>query len=81
MTALRREAYQLLETLPEENLLAVIQFLQAEKQKQLLKEQRLTEKRIALEELLQFSKTIPELDDDKELAQYRQEKFANAHFN
>ena len=36
MTALRREAYQLLETLPEENLLAVIQFLQAEKQKQLL---------------------------------------------
>ena len=81
MTSLRQEAFQLLESIPEESLFSVIQYLQAEKLSRLSREQRIKEKRIALDELLQFSKPIPELDDEKELAQYREEKFGNAHIN
>ncbi|MBR1646247.1 MAG: toxin-antitoxin system protein [Selenomonadaceae bacterium] len=81
MTPLRQEAFQLLASIPEESLFSVIQYLQAEKLSQLSREQRIKEKKIALDELLQFSKPIPELDDEKELAQYREEKFGNAHIN
>lgn len=79
MTPLRQEAFQLLETVPEENLFAVIKFLQAENLRRLSKTQRLEEKRVAFEELLRLSKPIPKLDDEKELAQYREEKFCNAN--
>lgn len=81
MTSLRLEAFQLLEAIPEEGLFSVIQFLQEEKLRQLSREQRIKEKRVALDELLQLSKPIPELDDQKELAQYREEKFGNANLN
>ncbi len=81
MTALRQEAFQLLKMVPEDNLFSVIQFLQAERVNQLSREQRLAEKRIAFNELLQLSKAIPDLDDEKELAQYREEKFGNANLN
>ena len=81
MTPLRKEAYQLLETVPEENLFTVIQFLQVERIKQLSREQRRSEKRTALEELLQLSKPIPDLNDEKELAQYYEEKFGYANSN
>lgn len=81
MTPLRKEAYQLLETVPEENLFAVIQFLQAERIRQLSREQRLAEKRTAFEELLRLSKSIPNLDEEKELAQYYEEKFGYANSN
>lgn len=81
MTSLRLEAFQLLEAIPEECLFSVIQFLQEEKLRQLSREQRIKEKRVALDELLQLSKPIPELDDQKELAQYREEKFGNANLN
>ena len=49
--------------------------------KALSKNQRLEEKRVALNELLQLCKPISELDCEKELAQYRREKFgyANTH--
>ena len=81
MTPLRQQAFQLLELTPEENLFAVIQYLQAKSLKQLSKDQRIESKRVALDELLQLCKPIPQLDEKKELAQYRQEKFgyANTH--
>lgn len=81
MTPLRQEAFQLLESMPEETLFSVIQYLQAEKLKQLSRDQRLEEKRVALDELLQLCKPIPALNCEKELAQYRREKFgyANTH--
>ena len=81
MTPLRKEVYQLLETVPEENLFAVIQFLQTERIRQLSREQRLAEKRTAFEELLRLSKPIPDLDEEKELVQYYEEKFDYANSN
>lgn len=81
MTPLRKEAHQLLETVPEENLFAVIQFLQAKRIRQLSREQRITKNSTALEELLQLSKPIPDLNDEKELAQYREEKFGYENSN
>ncbi len=68
-----------MEAVPEENLFAVIKFLQAENLRRLSKTQRLEEKRVAFEELLRLSKPIPELNDEKELAQYREAKFGNAN--
>lgn len=58
-----------MESVPEENLFAVIKFLQTENLRRLSKTQRLEEKRVAFEELLRLSKPIPNLDDEKELAQ------------
>ena len=81
MTPLRQQAFEMLQSFPDEKLFVLIQFMQAEKRSRLSREQRIKEKRIALDELLQFSKPIPELDDEKELAQYREEKFGNAHIN
>ncbi len=75
MTPLRREAFQLLESLPEENLFSVIQYLQAEKINRLSREQRLAEKKAALDEILQLRKSIPDLDEKKELDEYYREKF------
>ena len=62
MTALRQQAFEMLQSFPDDKLFVLIQFMQAEKLSQLSREQRIKEKRIALDELLQFSKPIPELD-------------------
>ncbi len=78
MTPLRREAFQLLESMPEENLFAVIQYLQTEKFKRLSREQRIQEKRVALDEMLMLSKSVP-VNEKKALAQYCEEKFGYAH--
>ena len=80
MTPLRQEAFQLLDSMPEEALLSVIQYLQTEKFKRLSKRQRIMEKRIALDELLLLSKSVS-VDEKKELAQYREEKFGHANLD
>ena len=43
------------------------------------KNKRLTRKKAAFEELETLRRKIPDLDYDKELAIYRDEKFGNAH--
>lgn len=81
MTPLRQEAFQLLKLTPEEDLFAVIRYLRSKNLKQPSNKQRIATKRVALDELLQLCKPIPELDEKQKLAQYRQEKFgyASAH--
>ena len=45
------------------------------------KNKRLAMKNAAFEELETLRREIPELDYDKELASYREEKFGNENFN
>lgn len=83
MSPLRQEAIQLIESVPEENLLALIQFMQ-KKAETLSPEERLARKQKAYEELQQLihSKKVYVPDDfdcKKELAQYREERYGNAH--
>ncbi len=78
MSPLRQEAIQLLERVPEEKLIALIQFMQAESDEQLAYRKSRPKNRNALEELLKLCKPVPDLDYKKELTQYREEKFGHA---
>lgn len=82
MTALKREAIQLVEQMPEEQMPYVIQYIHMLKNKDLSteqvseSEQSVTPKMAAfldLEKLL--VPILPELDYDKELAEARNEKY------
>ena len=79
MSPLRQEAIQLLERVPEEKLIALIQFMQTESDEQLAYRKARPKNRNALEELLKLCKPVPDLDYKKELAQYREEKFGHAN--
>lgn len=84
MSPLRQEAFKLLETVPEEDLLSVIQIMQAQF-KSLSREERLAQKQSAyehLQELINSKKVdVPaDFDCKKELAEYREERFDNANF-
>ncbi len=78
MTALRQEAISIVESLPEEKILTLINFLRgitepAEKDNHLLK------KKAAFDELETLRREISDLDYEKELATYREERFGNAN--
>ena len=81
MTALRQEANQMMENLPEEGLLAIIEYMRHYKAQQTATEQRLAKKKLALEKLIKLSKAVPGLDYKKELSEYREERFRNAKFS
>ena len=83
MSPLRKEALQLLETVPEEKLVALIQFMQTQSER-LSRKEELAQKQQAYEELQELiSRKKVHVPDDfdckKELAQYREERFGNAH--
>ena len=79
MTALRREALSLVESLPEEKILTLINFLR-DLEDRAEKNKRLAMKKAAFDELETLRREIPDLDYDKELASYREERFGNANF-
>lgn len=81
MTVLRQKASELLTMMPEESMIALVQYMQKEIVKQISDEKRLEKKATAYENLLKLRKSVPELDYEKELAEYREEKFGNAHFS
>ena len=81
MSDLRQQALELLETMPEEVLANLIQFMQAEKLRQINKAKRLEEKRIAFEELKSLSKSVPDLDEDKARSEYWEEKLGYENFS
>lgn len=81
MTALRREAIQLVEQMPEEQMPYVIQYIRALKDKVLdgsfiLREIEMSPKMKAYRELERMIVPISQtLDYDKELAEARDEKY------
>ena len=81
MTALRQQVHEMVDMMPESVLLNLIQLMKEENIKQTEKQQRIERKRIALEELKQLCKPLPNLDYDKALAEYREEKFGNANLD
>ncbi len=73
MTTLRKNAMDLLEQMPEDKLYFIVQIMQGVKgpygtEKQAAKDQ-------AFEMLEGIRKKVPELDYDKELENYREEKY------
>ena len=77
MSSLRQEALSIVESLPEEKISVLMNFLRELNLTE--KNKRLTRKKAAFEELETLRRKIPDLDYDKELAIYRDEKFGNAH--
>ncbi len=84
ITALRQDAYSLLERVPDDKLFTVVQFMREmeasstrERREQELQERRAAFKR--LQELVDSHPPMPDLDEEKELAEWREEKFGNAN--
>ena len=75
MTALRQQALDLVQSAPEEVLQELIYFMHDEKFRQIEKEKRLEKKRVAFEKFKSLCKPIPDLDEDKEKAEYFKEKY------
>ena len=76
MTALRQQAFEMLENFPADKLFALISFMQGEMLKsQETREARLERKRLAHEKFKSLCKPIPNLDEKAELAKYREERF------
>ena len=81
MTALRQQAYEILEEVPEENLFEVIQYIQSRNLNMLKRAKRIEEKKMALEELKKIIRPVPDLDYKKSLAEYREEKYGSESFS
>lgn len=76
MNALRQQAFEMLQSFPDEKLFVLIQFMQAENLQSVeSKEERLNRKRIAFEKFKSLCRPIPDLDYDKEKGEYMEEKF------
>lgn len=76
MTALRQQAFKMLQSFPDEKLFILIQFMQSENLKSIeSKEERLNRKRIAFEKFKSLCRPIPDFDYDKVLDEYMEEKF------
>ena len=83
MSKLKQEALQLVEAADDVELLEMIKFMEQQKNR-LSREERLAQKHEAYEHLLKLInshnvKVPDDFDCKKELAEYREEKFANAN--
>ena len=65
-----------MERVPEEKLMTLIRFMRDMKDDSARKLD-LQERRAAFERLEQLCRPIPDLDEEKELAEWREEKFGN----
>lgn len=83
ISPLRQNALSLLEILPEDQLAAVIGFMERIKGKarSLSEEEDMRERRAAFERLERMVRPIPDLDEKKELAAWREEKFGHARLD
>ena len=76
MSDMRKSAIGLLEKLPEEQLIYVVQILQG--LNGLYPQEEPNEKKQAFTRLMQMRKKAPDFDPDAELEEYRREKYDNA---
>ena len=79
MTTLRKDAMDLLERIPEDKLHFIVQIMQGisglyENENQAVKDR-------AFEQLENLRKKVPQLDYDKELESYREEKYGTANIS
>ncbi len=79
MTALRQEAFRMLEAMPEEGIAALIQYMIEYNQQRMGKDERIAKKKAALDEILNLSKPVPDFDEVKELRESREERFGYAN--
>lgn len=75
MTTLRKDAMDLLEQVPEDKLYFIIQIMQGVNG--LYGSDKQEKKKQAFTNLESFRRKIPEIDYEKELEQYREEKYGN----
>ena len=79
MTAIKQKAISMIENLPEEKILLLLNFLQ-NLNEQTEKNNRLAEKEKAFSELENLRIKAPDLDYKKELQSCREERFGIANF-
>lgn len=73
MTKIRQDAIKLLEQIPEDKLIFIIQIMQG--MNGLYKEDDMKEREKALRSLERLRRKMPEIDYDRELREYREEKY------
>ncbi len=78
MTTLQKDAIELIQRMSEEKLLAIIQIMRLFDNSNSL--ELVNEKAAAFETLEKLRRPIPELDEKKELAKWRDEKYLNEHY-
>lgn len=75
MTKIRQEAIELLEQIPEDKIIYIIQIMQG--LKGLYENDDLKQREEAFQRLEKIKKKVPNLDYEKELEKYREEKYNN----
>ena len=79
MTALRQDAYSLLERIPEDKLAALVEIMRGiEGLAPKTRREENSEAFKRLQELVDSFPPVTDLDPEKELAEWREEKFGNA---
>ena len=76
MTQIRQEAVKLLEQIPEDKVIFIIQIMLG--MKGLYTDDDMKEREEAFLHLERMKRKVPDLDYDKELAAYREEKYGTA---
>nr|WP_305135950.1 UDP-N-acetylenolpyruvoylglucosamine reductase [uncultured Schaedlerella sp.] len=77
MTQIRQDAIKLLEQIPEDKIIFIIQIMQG--LKGLDTDEDMRQREEAFLHLEKMRKKVPDLDYDRELAEYREEKYGLAN--
>ena len=78
MTQIKKEAMELLEHMPDEKVIYILQILHGLNGLDFKNVDDSTQKRKAYEELKLLQLSVPELDERKELETYREERYGRA---
>ncbi len=78
MTQIRQEAVRLLEQIPEDKVIFIIQIMQG--MKGLYADADMQQSDDAFLQLEKMRKKVPDLDYEKELAEYRKERYGSTDF-
>ena len=79
MTQIRQDAIKLLEQIPEDKIIFILQIMQG--MKGLYTDDDMKEREDAFLHLERMKRKVPDLDYDKELAAYREEKYGTANIS